>query len=146
MDLGALDLVDQRADVGIGLDAAPEAQLLHARGHAAGELVGDAGLDVEAVGGRAGLAHVAQLGHHRLVDGELEVGVVEDQERGVAAELHRDAQHATHRARREHAADLGRAGEGQLAQARVVEQRVGDGARARGRDDVEHAAGQAGLL
>ena len=47
-------------------------------------------MDEEPVGGRAGLAHVAHLGEHRAVDGRVEVGVGEDQERRVAAELHRD--------------------------------------------------------
>ena len=48
--------------------------------------------DVEAVGRRARLADVAHLGDHRALDGRVEVGVVEDEERRVAAELHRDAQ------------------------------------------------------
>ena len=44
MDLAALGLVDQRADVGVGVDAAAEPQLLHPRGQPPRELVDDAGL------------------------------------------------------------------------------------------------------
>ena len=50
--------------------------------------------DVEAVGGRARLADVAHLGDHRALDGGVDVGVGEDEERRVAAQLHRGAQQA----------------------------------------------------
>jgi hypothetical protein len=102
--------------------------------------------DVEAVRGGAGLAHVAQLRHHRLVDRELEVGVVEDEQRRVAAELHRDAQHAVHRARasarptsvepvNDSLRSRGSSNNGSVTCAGV-----------RGRDDVQHPGRQAGLL
>ncbi len=48
-------------------------------------------VDVEAVGGGAGLAHVAHLGDHRAFDRSIDVGVVEHDEGRVAAELHRAA-------------------------------------------------------
>jgi hypothetical protein len=51
-------------------------------------------VDEEAVGGRAGLTDVAHLGEHRAVDRPVEVGVLEDDERRVAAELHRHPQQA----------------------------------------------------
>ena len=47
-------------------------------------------VDQEAVGGRARLAHVAHLRDHGAVDGGGHVGVLEDDERRVAAELHGD--------------------------------------------------------
>ena len=58
-------------------------------GQLLGELVGHRLGDVEAVGRRARLADVAHLGDHRALDRGVEVGVVEDEERRVAAELHR---------------------------------------------------------
>ena len=123
-DLRALRFVDQRADVDAGLGAAADPQRAHPLGQPAGELLGDRLVHVEAVGRRAGLADVAHLGQHRAVDGGVEVGVVEDEERGVAAELHRDAQDLLGRLFDQLAADLGRAGEGQLARARVAQQRL----------------------
>ena len=53
------------------------------------ELVEDAGLHEDAVGADAGLARVAELRRHRARDRLLEVGVIEDDERRVAAELER---------------------------------------------------------
>jgi hypothetical protein len=49
-----------------------------------------AGLHVEAVGADAGLAGVAVLADHRAFDGAVEVGVVEDDEGRVAAQLQAD--------------------------------------------------------
>ena len=49
---------------------------------------------MEAVRRRARLAHVSHLRDHRALDRGVEVGVLEDQERGVAAELHRDLEDA----------------------------------------------------
>jgi hypothetical protein len=56
-----------------------------------------------------GLAGVAHLRQHRALDREVEVGVVEDQERRVAAELHRDLEDLVGRLLDELAPDLGRA-------------------------------------
>ena len=80
------------------------------------------------------------------VDGGVEVGVVEDQERRVAAQLHRDPQQLLGGLLDQPAPDLGGAGEGELAQPRVADQRLHHRARVRGRDDVEHAVGQPGLV
>ena len=55
--------------------------------------VGDRLVHDEPVGRGAGLADVAHLGEHRAVDGLVQVGVAEDQERGVAAEFHRHLEH-----------------------------------------------------
>ena len=83
-------LVDQRADVDAVVLAAADGERAHPLGQPAAELLGDVGVHEEAVGRGAGLAHVAHLGDHRAVDGRVEVGVGEDEERGVAAELHAD--------------------------------------------------------
>ena len=81
------------------------------------ELGGDGVVHVEAVGRGAGLTDVAHLRDHRALDRRVEVGVLEDEERRVAAELHRDLEDVLGRLGDQLAPDLGRAGEGQLAQA-----------------------------
>ena len=103
-------------------------------------------MDEEPVGGRARLADVAHLGQHRAVDGGGDVGVLEDEEGGVAAELHRHPQQLLGRLLDELPAHGGGTREGQLAQARVADDRLADGTRVRGRHDVEDAVGQARLL
>jgi hypothetical protein len=55
------------------------------------ERVVDAALDVDPVGGDAALAAVAELGDHRRLDRDVEIGIVEDQQRRVAAQLQRQA-------------------------------------------------------
>ena len=57
------------------------------------EAIVDAALHVNAIGAHAGLAGVAILGGDRTVDRRFEVGVVEHDERRIAAELQRDFLH-----------------------------------------------------
>ena len=77
---------------------------------------GDRAVHQEPVGGGAGLAHVAHLGDHRAVDGGVDVGVLEDEERRVAAELHAQPLQLVGGLPDQHLADAGRAGEADLAQ------------------------------
>ena len=70
------------------------------------------------------LAGVAEHGHRRRGGGRLDVGVGEDDVRGLAAELERDALDRVGRARGDPAADLGRAGEGDLGDVGVLDQAV----------------------
>ena len=88
-------------------------------GEAAAEVGVDRALDQEAVGGEAVLAGGGELGLDGLGDGAVEVGVGEDEEGGVAAELEDEALHGVGGLAVEQAADLGRAGEGEDADARV---------------------------
>jgi hypothetical protein len=75
---------------------------------------------VEAVGRRARLADVAHLGDHGALDGGVDVGVGEDEERARCPPSSiDDAQDVVRRLLDQLAADLGRAGERQLAQPRV---------------------------
>src|SRR5690606_2604955 len=133
------------ADVDVVADAAADAEFGHAVGDAAGEFVGEVGVDVEAVGGGAGFPGVAHLGQHRSVDGGVEVGVVEDDERGVAAEFEGDLQHLLGGLLDECAAHGGGSGEGQLAHARVADHRFAHRAGRGGGDHVEHPVGEAGF-
>ena len=68
----------------------------------------DAPLHVDAVRADAGLARVAELRGDRAVERRLEVGVLEHDERRVAAELEREALDLVGRGADELLADLGR--------------------------------------
>src|SRR5512132_496125 len=129
-------LVDQRADGDALLGAPADLHGPHPLGQLVGERAGDRLGHVEAVGGRAGLADVAHLGDHRPLDGGVEIRVVEDEERRVAAELHRDAQDLVGRLGDERPPHLRRAREGELAGARVLDERLHHLARGARRDDV----------
>src|SRR5688500_17768268 len=90
-DLLALVAVDEGAHLYALLGAAPDLHGLHTLRKLLGELAGLAVCDVEAVGRGARLADVAHHGDHGALDRGVDVGVVEDQERSVASELHSDA-------------------------------------------------------
>ena len=79
------------------------------------ERVVHAGLDEDAVGGDASLAGVTELGSHAALDREVEVGRVEDDEGGVAAELQGDLLHGRGTLAVQDLAHAGGSGEGQGA-------------------------------
>jgi hypothetical protein len=108
------------------------------------ELVADRLGDVEAVRRRARLADVAHLGDHGALDRGVDVGVGEDEERRVAAELHRASQQALGGLLDE-LAPTSSSREGELAQARVAMIGLRRRSRRRG-EHVEHAGGRPGLL
>ena len=65
----------------------PDLQLRHGSGQFFGKGVVDAFLDQEPVGADAGLAGVAVLGGDGPLHRGIQVGIVEDDERGVAAQF-----------------------------------------------------------
>ena len=142
-DLGQRGFVDQRADLGAGVEAVADGEGGHRLGQFLHEAVVDAGLHVDAVGADAGLAGVAELGDHRTGDGGVQIGIVEDDEGGVAAQLHRHFLDGVGALGQQGAADFGGAGEGELADGVVAGQFATDGAGAAG-DHVEQPGGQAG--
>ena len=79
---------------------------------------------IEAVRRGAGLADVAHLGDDRAGDGGIDVGVLEHHEGRVAAELHRRHEDVVGRGLQQGAPDLGRAGEGDDADAIVMQERI----------------------
>ncbi len=97
--------VDQRADVRAGLEARSDGELLHGFDEGRRETVVDAGLHENAVGADAGLAGVAVFGGHGAGHRLLEIGVVEDEERRVAAELEGELLHGVGALAVEHLAD-----------------------------------------
>ena len=96
-DLVALGVVDQRPDLDAVLGAAADLHRAHPLGELLGELLGDGAGDMEAVGGGARLADVAHLRDQRALHRGVDVGVLEHEERRVAAELHRQAQEVLRR-------------------------------------------------
>jgi hypothetical protein len=90
--LVALAAIDQRPDLDAGPGSPSDPQVGHPLRQLAAEVARDPLMHEEPVRRRAGLAPVAHLGQHRAVDRRVEVRVVEDEERCVAAQLHGDAQ------------------------------------------------------
>ncbi len=86
-------------------------------------------MDVEAVGGGARLAGVAHLGEEGTLDRLVDVGVREDEEGRIPAQLHRDLQHLLGCLGEEHTPHFRGAGERQLANSRIRERRADGGAR-----------------
>src|SRR3954469_3385732 len=144
LDLGDRLVVDQRALLHAVLEAVADLELSGRGGKPLGESIVDAVLDEEAVGADAGLAGVAVLRSDGAFDGAVEVGVVEDDEGGVAAELHRDLLHRLRRLLHQLLAALGRAGEGDLLDVRVRGQ-LGAYLARRAGDDVDDPLRDAGL-
>ena len=131
LDLGDRFAVDQRADRWCPAPCPADVKLLDRLDQRRGEAVVDAGLHENAVGADAGLAGVAVLRGHGAGDRLVEIGVVEDDQRRVAAELERQLLHRVGALAIEDLADLGRAGEGQLAHASIVAEHLADGRRVR---------------
>jgi acyl-CoA reductase-like NAD-dependent aldehyde dehydrogenase len=89
LDLGEGLVVDQRADADIGLRACADLERVHPFGQAAKKLVVHRVLHEDAIRGDARLSRVAVLAEHGARHGLVEIGVLEDDERSVAAELER---------------------------------------------------------
>ena len=118
--------------------AVAHAQLLHGVDQLGDEGVVHAVLHQQAIGADAGLAGVAVLARDRALHGRVEVGVVEHDERRVAAEFERQLLERAGALLHQLLADRGRAGEGHLAHDRVRRHLAADRRRRAG-DDVEDA-------
>ena len=141
--MSALGLGDQRAH-GDGLvEGVAEDDALGALGEAVEEGVVEAALDEDAGGVGADLAGGVEVAEHGAADGRLEVGVVEDQQRGLAAELEGDRLEAGGGGRVDAAAGGDRAGQRDLGDLGVGGEGGAGGAVAL--DDREGAGGEAGL-
>ena len=80
---------------------------------------------------------------HRALDGGVDMGVVEHDERRIAAELEPDLLHRARGLRHQQLADLGRTGEADHADGRMLGHRLADRARFAGQK-VEDAGRQPG--
>ncbi len=144
VDLLERGLVDDRADVRVLLPADSEPELLGRAHEPRGELVVDALLRDHAARGGAALAGSAERRPEDALDGEVEVGVVEHDDRVLAAELEVDVLQAVGCVLRHLDAGLARAGERDHRHVGVGDDRVPDLSPAPV-DDVDDAAGDAGL-
>jgi hypothetical protein len=113
-------------------------------GDARDDLVEDVLLDVEARARVAALALVEEDPVGGARDRDLEVGVLVQDLRALAAELERDLLEVAGRGLHDLAADLGRAGERDLVD-RVVRRECRSGVAEAGHD-VDDPGGQPGLL
>ncbi len=134
-----------RAQLGLRLGAAADPEAGQPLREHLGEGLGKGSLDMEDVRRGAGLAPVAHLRGDRALDGGGQVGVGEDDERRLAAQLEARAQHPTGREAEQVAAHCGRAGEGELPQAGVGEQAVGRAVLRRDHH-VQDPGGRPGLV
>ena len=143
-DLGDGAVVDERA-VGDGrVVAAADLEALDLVDEGGGEGVVDAALDVDAVGADAGLARGAEFAGDGAGDGSGQVGVVEDDEGRVAAELEGEFLQCVGGLLHEELPDAGAAREGHFSNRHAARQRLADfGCVLEGCDDVDHALGDA---
>ena len=103
-------------------------------------------MHVETIGRRAGLAHVAHLGHHGPIDRRLDVGVFENDHRRVAAELHRRRNDTVGGRTQQLAPDLGRTCEADHPHAGITEQAIDQRAGFLRRQHVDEALRHARLF
>ena len=128
----ALDLHrgDQRADVDGLVERIADAEGRHARLELGDEALLDRLLHEEARAGAADLALVEPDGVDEALDGAVEIGVLEDDVGRLAAELEAEALAGAGGGLADDLADLGRAGEGDLVDIGMIDDR-GAGARPR---------------
>jgi hypothetical protein len=115
-----------------------EPQALGGRDELRLQLVVDAALDDDPARGRAALAGRAEGRPDDPFDGEVEVGVVEDDDRVLAAELQMDVLEAVGRRLQDRNAGLARACERDHSHVRVTDEGLADLAAA-AVDDVQCA-------
>ncbi|MNI44296.1 hypothetical protein D3C73_986670 [compost metagenome] len=83
--------IDQWADGDTALQAVADLELSNRRAQAFGETLVDAVLHQDAVGADAGLPGVAKFALHDPGDGQVQIGVVEHNERRVAPQFQAQA-------------------------------------------------------
>ena len=136
--------VDQRPLLDTIVQPVADHQLPGRRGELFDEGIMDAGLHIEAVGADAGLPAIAELGLDGALHGPIDIGVVKDDEGGIAAQFHRYLLDRIRRLAQQQLAHFGRAGEGELAHQRVGRQLAAHLAGRAG-EDIDHAIGETGL-
>ncbi len=113
---------DDGTEVGLGIEPRADARLARPLGERAHDLVELVLVHEQPASGVAGLAGVEVDPHEGARDGRLEVGIGEDDVGRLAAELEGDPLERAPGLLTDLPAHLGRAGEGDLVDARVVDQ------------------------
>src|ERR1017187_82936 len=137
-------LIDRRTHLDRFVEAVADFQFLRARDVALDELAIDALLHDDAAGRGATLAGGAESAPEAAFDGEVEVGVVEDDHGILAAEFERAVFESLGRDAAYDAADGGRSGERDGAHVGVLGERSAY-VRAEAGHDVDDAFGKAGV-
>ena len=139
--------VDQRAQDRLALARVADGERLGLGGEALDEGVGDLLVDDDALGRHADLALVGEGAEGRGVDGLVEIGVVEHDQRRLAAQLQQHGLQVLGARLGDDLADARGAGEVDAPHGRVRDQRVDHGAGVLGRvgHDVDHARREARL-
>src|SRR5439155_16891350 len=144
VDALLLHRIDQRADVVRLVQRRADAQVLHARLDLLDEARVDRFLHQQARTGAAYLALIEPYRVDQAFDRGVEIRIVEHDERRLAAQFQRQLLAAAGGRFADDAADFGRTREGQLVDARMVDDGFAHAAVAG--DDVDHAGRHAGLL
>lgn len=138
---------DQRAMRSLLVEAVPHLELADGLLELADELGVDALLHEDAVGADAGLAGGLELADDGAVEGQVQVGVVEDDEGSVSAQLEAQLLEGVAGLAHEDLSDPGGAGEGDLLDNVGFAQRQSDlGGVFEGGHDVDYAGGDTGSL
>ena len=132
--------VDHRSLLGTFGQAVGHLELQDGGGEFGGEGVIDAFLNQQAIDADAGLAGIAVFRGHRAGDRRVEIGILEDDERRVAAEFHRNLLDRGGTLGHQHLADFGGPGESDFLHRRIAGEFATDGAGRAGHD-VHHARG-----
>jgi hypothetical protein len=138
LDFGDGFGIDQRSLIGHTRQAVADPQLADGRGEFPRKLFVHTILHQQAVGADARLTRVAVLAGDGALNRSVEIGIVEYDERRIAAKLERQLLHRAGALRHQFLADLGRSGERDFAHRRVGGHFAADGGR-RSRDHVEDA-------
>jgi len=138
-------LVRERTHARALVESGADLHLARLLEEAGEEAVVDLLVQIEARGRHADLPRVAELEGLQQVGGALDVGVFEDEDRRMPAQLHRRALHVLRRERGELLAHRHRSGERNLAHDRRADQVVGDLVR-HAPDDVQAPGRQACIV
>ncbi|MNZ75782.1 hypothetical protein D3C78_942680 [compost metagenome] len=132
---------DQRAQFGVRVVLQTVLDTRYSLAEFLHELLVDAALGIDAAGGGAVLACVVEAEGADAFDGGIDIGIVENNHRSLAAQLHVHALHALGGA----GDDVGTGGDGtgqrHHAHFRVGNQRRAD-TRATAKEDIQHAGGK----
>ena len=134
-------LRDERADVRRLVEGVADAQSCEGGREALEELGAHGLVHEEARGGEADLAVLERDPHDRVSDGGVEVGVLADHERALAAQLEQRGRDVLGDARQDPSRGRDAACEGDLGDAGRGDER-GAGLRPEAGDDVDDAVGQ----
>ncbi len=140
----ALTGTGHRAHLGRGVQRVTQHQRIDAAGQRGVQLIGDGLVHQQARGGRADLTGIEVDARHHPVGGFLDVGIIEHDDRRLAAKLQGDTARAAGRSLHDLLADHIAAGEGNLVDARMTGQRRADGL-AIAVQQIEHARRQSGF-